>query len=81
MPRVPDALSRITEDAEVEEIASFEQIKVPWYHQKLVAIEDSPHKFREWRVEENQIRFTSEKVLCDAHNETSSGNLGVEYWL
>ena len=38
--RVPDALSRITEDEEVEEIAVFEEIKDPWYHQKLVAIQE-----------------------------------------
>ena len=83
-------------------MAAFEEVKDPLYQQWVVAIRETPHKFRDWRVENEMIyrrreepllgpivdeaeawklvvpQEYREKVLCDAHQETSSGHLGVE---
>ena len=54
MHHVPDALSRMYE-REGEEVAGFTETNDPWYSTKLQDVLTFPHKYSDWRVENDLL--------------------------
>ena len=79
MHRVPDALSRIQEeDLEEVEIATFEEVKDPWYLKRIEEIQMSPVKYKSWRVDDGFIyRQRHDPILGPVTGEEDTWKLVI----
>ena len=76
---LPDALSRMYEEgADAAIVESFEEVSDPWYLRMINDVQNFPHKFRNWKVEEGRLyNFRTDELLDPILNREECWRLVV----
>ena len=78
MHHVPDALSRMYENDEVDHIAILEEINDDWYIKRREAVLANPNKFHGWKIVDGKLyRFRNNPLLEDLMDDLQAWKLVV----